>query len=173
VPAYWQTAEMLAARIRHGPGKSRFSPLSASSNRPFTCLCFAGSMKTQGLEYYMHDEPTAFRFELAGNLNHEGARRLDQDWRTASSALGDRRLIVDMTFVIGVDEHGHALITRWHREGAWLITNSKASRALAKEILGEALPETPPNVRDASVSDRARVAFGASFLARAVATRVP
>jgi hypothetical protein len=116
-------------------------------------------MKTQPLQYYLHDGPTAFRFELAGNLNHEGARRLDQDWRTASSVIGDRILIVDMTFVTGVDEHGRALITRWHQEGARLITNSKASRALAESIVGESLPDTPFE----ATSDRTWVPFRRSF----------
>ena len=97
-------------------------------------------MKAQALQYYMHDGPIAFRYELAGHLDHEGARRLEQDWRTASSTLGDRRRIIDMTFVTGVDEQGHALITRWHLEGAWFIANSKASRALTEAILGEPLP---------------------------------
>ena len=116
----------------------------------------------------MHDGPTAFRFELAGNLNHEDARRLDQAWRTASSVIGDRRLIVDMTFVTGVDERGRALITRWHREGARLIANSKASRALAESILGKPLPEPPINLGEATVSDRTWLPFRSSFLVRAV-----
>src|ERR1700676_3176695 len=99
-------------------------------------------MKNMALQYYMHDGPTAFRFELAGNLNDDGARRLDRDWRTVSPEIGDRRLIVDMTFVTGVDEQGRGLINRWHREGARLIANSKASRALAESILGEPLPKS-------------------------------
>jgi hypothetical protein len=99
-------------------------------------------MKNQGLQYYMHYGPTAFRFELAGNLDYESAYRLDQDWRTASSAIGDRRLVVDMTFVTGADQQGRALIIRWHREGARLVANSKPSRALAESILGEPPPES-------------------------------
>jgi hypothetical protein len=98
-------------------------------------------MEDQALQYYMHDGPTAVRLELAGNLNDEGVRRLAQDWRIASSVIGDRRLIVDMTFVNGVDEPGRALITRWHRDGAQLIASSKASRALAESILNKPLPE--------------------------------
>ena len=125
-------------------------------------------MKTQALQYYMHDGPTTFRFELAGNLNHEGARRLAQDWRTASSALGDRSLIIDMAFVTGVDVEGQALITLLHREGALFVANSKASRALAEAILGEPLPELPPTARGSTVSDRTRLPLRASFLARAL-----
>jgi hypothetical protein len=133
---------------------------------PFTCRIPA-RMKNQALQYYMHDGPTAFRFELAGNLNHEDARQLDQAWRTASSVIGDRRLIVDMTFVTDIDEQGRALITRWHREGAQLIANSIVSRALAESILGKPLPEPPPKVGHATVSDRTWLPFRASFRVRA------
>jgi len=111
-------------------------------------------MKTQALQYYMHDGPTAFRFELAGNLNQEGARRLEQDWRTASSVIGDRGLIIDMTFVTDVDEPARALISRWHREGAQVIASSKASRALVESILGKPLPKPAANALSAAASDR-------------------
>jgi hypothetical protein len=120
-------------------------------------------MKAQALRYYMHDGPSAFRFELAGHLNHEGARRLEEDWRTASSTLGDRRRIIDMTFVTGVDEQGHALITRWHREGGWFIANSKVSRALTEAILGGPLPEPQPYAGESIVSDRTWTPFRALF----------
>jgi hypothetical protein len=151
------------------PSDSEKNPLSGLvRNFGRSRALFPASMKNQALQYYMHDGPTAFRFELAGNLKHEDARRLDQAWRTASSIIGDRRLIVDMTFVTGVDEHGRALITRWHREGAQLIANSKASRALAESILGKPLPEPPTNVGDATVSDRTWLPFRGSFLVRAV-----
>ena len=104
-------------------------------------------MKNQALRYYMHDGPTAFRFELAGELNREDARRLDQDWRTASSVIGDRRLNVDITFVTGVDQQGSALLARWYREGARIIANSTASRALAESILGVSLPQPAEEAR--------------------------
>jgi ABC-type transporter Mla MlaB component len=100
-------------------------------------------MKTQALQYYMHDGPTAFRFELAGHLDRESARRLDQERRTASSVIGDRKLLLDMTSVTGADEQGRALVARWHRAGVGLVANSRASRALAESILGEPLPEPP------------------------------
>jgi hypothetical protein len=98
-------------------------------------------MKTQGLRYYMHDGPSAFRFELAGDLTNEGARRLDQDWQTASSVTGGRALIVDMTFVNSADKDGRALLTRWHAAGAQIVAKSKASRELAEAIIGGPLPE--------------------------------
>jgi hypothetical protein len=115
----------------------------------------------------MHDGPTAFRFELAGHLSREGACRLDQDWCTASSTLGERRLIVDMTFVTGVDEQARALLSRWHQDGARLIANSATSRALAESILGDVIPEPPKNTLFARTSDQTWLPFHSSFLGRA------
>jgi hypothetical protein len=98
-------------------------------------------MKCQTLQYYMHDGPSAFRFELAGDLSNEAARDLDQAWRTASSMIGDRALIVDMTFVTGVGRDGRSLLARWYAGGAQLIARSKVSLALAEAIVGAPLPD--------------------------------
>jgi hypothetical protein len=125
-------------------------------------------MKSQALHYYMHDEPTAFRFELVGLLDRDGARRLDQDWKTASSTTGDGSPIIDITFVTGVDEEGQALIARWHRGGARLIANSASSRALAESILGVPLPE-PPADADATGPEYRWFSFRSSLFTRAAA----
>jgi hypothetical protein len=97
-------------------------------------------MKNQTLQYFMHDGPSAFRFELAGDLDSEGAHRLQQDWRAASSVIGDRALIVDMTFVTSVAQEGRGLLARWYAEGAQLIAKSRVSRELAEAIVGQPLP---------------------------------
>ena len=144
--------------------KTTISGASETFAGLFRCIAVFGIlMKNQALQYYMHDGPTAFRFELAGNLDYESVPRLDQDWQTASSAIGDRRLIVDMTFVTAIDEKGGALLRRWHQEGAELIANSKLSRVLTESILGEPLPAS---AADARVSDRTWLPFRASFLVR-------
>jgi hypothetical protein len=100
-------------------------------------------MRTQALRYYMHDGPAAFRFHLAGHFDDESARRLEQDWRTASSVIGDRLLIVGITLVTSVANQARSLLARWHASGARLIANSPASHALAQSILGTSLPEPP------------------------------
>ena len=98
-------------------------------------------MEHRTLQYFMHEGPSAFRFELAGDLDDEGAHRLQQDRRAASSVIGDRALIVDMTFVTGAEQEGRTLLARWYAEGAQLVAKSKASRALAEAIVGEPLRE--------------------------------
>jgi hypothetical protein len=99
------------------------------------------------LDYYLHDGPSEFRIQLAGSINDEAARRLEQVWRTAGSLIGDRRPIVDITLVRSVDEQGSALLLDWHQAGARIIANSEASRALAESILGAALLEPAANIR--------------------------
>jgi hypothetical protein len=100
------------------------------------------TIENHPLQYYMHDGSSAFRFELAGDLTGEGARRLEHDWRSASSVIGHRDLIVDITFMTGADEEGRALLVRWRSNGARIVATSKASRELAEAILGEPLPES-------------------------------
>jgi len=100
-------------------------------------------MKTQTLEYYLHDEWDAFRFELAGSLSGDGAQSVYQAWRTALSIVGDRPVIFDITFVVEADERGRAILLLWHQNGARIIAASPESRALAGPILDKALPAPP------------------------------
>jgi hypothetical protein len=119
-------------------------------------------MKTQALQYYMHDGSSAFRFELAGDLTSEGAHRLERDWYTASSVIGHRSLIVDMTFVTSADEEGRALLARWHADGARLIAKSKGSRELAEAIVGEPLLEFAAKAGSEQTWLPFRTSFGAA-----------
>ncbi len=65
--------------------------------------CFSKDMAStkRGNEfrYYMHDGPHALSFELAGELSDNAARELEQAWRAASSVIGNRSLIVDLSYV--------------------------------------------------------------------------
>jgi len=118
-------------------------------------------MKSQTLQYYMHDGPSAFRFELAGDLNDEGARELEQAWRTASAVIGDRALVIDMTFVTSAEKKGRSLLARWHAEGAHLVAKTKASRELAEAVIGEPLTRFDSDRRGRT--ERTWLPFHASF----------
>lgn len=96
------------------------------------------------LHYYMHDGPAAFRFELAGDLDVNDAARLEQDWRTASSTIGDRRLVIDLSFVTSIDEAGLSLLRRWHAEGAQFAAISPQSGKLVETITGRPFSPRQP-----------------------------
>ena len=85
--------------------------------------------------YYMHEGPTAFRFELAGDLDATDAASLAQDWHTATSFfVGQRTLIIDVTFVTEIDEEVRSLFGRWYAGGAEFAAGTKRSRALVESI---------------------------------------
>ena len=82
----------------------------------------------------MHAGPAAFRFELAGELDADDAARLEREWRGASLTIGYRVLVVDMSFVTGIDEAARSLFRRWYARGAEFAAGSKESRELVESI---------------------------------------
>ena len=97
------------------------------------------------LQYYMHDGSTAFRFTLAGNLSNDSATELEQAWLTASSIIGERGLVVDLTGITGIGESGRELLLRWCSAGATLIARRSEARAVLASVPGLALA---PEVRE-------------------------
>src|SRR5579862_982068 len=91
--------------------------------------------------YYMHHGIAAFSLELAGRLSGESVRELQQAWRAASSIIGNRSLIVDLSYVTGIDVAGQRLVREWHDRGAQLVAKSPESRMLAQSITGQSVDE--------------------------------
>ncbi len=100
-------------------------------------------MNSQRLQYYIHDETGVLRFELAGSLSGAGAESVCQAWQTSLSIIGNRPLIIDITFVADADEYGCSVLDTWHRSGARIIAASPESKALAEAVLGEAVLGEP------------------------------
>jgi hypothetical protein len=86
------------------------------------------------IRYYIHAGPAAFRFELAGDLDADDVARLEREWRSASLTIGNRVLVVDMSFVTGIDEAARSLFRRWYARGAEFAASSKESRELVESI---------------------------------------
>ena len=99
---------------------------------------------TRDFLYYMHDGSTAFSFELAGRLSDEGVRELQQTWRTGSSMIGERSLIVDLSYVTGVDAAGQIRAGEGaapvdHRPGRGGALRNGAARDMAPVSAGGSL----------------------------------
>ena len=97
--------------------------------------------------YYMHDGTTAFSFELAGRLSEDGARELQQAWRTASSTIDGRSLIVDLSYVTSIDVAGQHLLREWHDRGAQLVARSPEAKALIQSITGQSVGDLVASAR--------------------------
>jgi hypothetical protein len=134
---------------------------------------FTQGVMNQGLQYYLHDEPDAFRLELSGSLSGEGARSVYQAWRTALSIIGLSPVIVDITYVADADQRGRALLGLWRRRHARILAGSPQSRALAQEILSEPFPEPParPGLRERIAAFLRGFIASAGFPASAEASR--
>ena len=96
------------------------------------------------LEYYIHDEAYALRFEIVGNLTGPAVGSVDQAWRTARSVLDGRWLVVELSAFADADESGRDLLLNWHRSGARIITRSPESRKLAEGIVDAPVPMAEP-----------------------------
>src|SRR5258708_11569101 len=83
----------------------------------------------------MHDSSAEFRFQLSGDLSGDGVRDVEQAWRTASSTIGQRRFVVDVTNLTGIDDEGRELIEKWRRTGALLVANSSEAKARMQELV--------------------------------------
>jgi hypothetical protein len=86
------------------------------------------------MRHYIHTGSAALRFELAGGLNADDAARLEQEWRDASLTIGNRVLVVDMSFVTEIDDAARSLFRRWYARGAEFAAGSKESRELVESI---------------------------------------
>jgi len=95
--------------------------------------------------YYLHDTPTTLRLELAGTLSAANAAELERVWRTGSSTLGTRELVVGLNDLTSVDDAGRRLLARWRQLGATFVAESDVARAIA-----ESIPEGPMMERKAA-----------------------
>lgn len=111
--------------------------------------------------YYMHDGPNAFSLELSGTMSDHDIVGLEQARRTASSTMGSRSFIVDLSYVDGVQPAGRAMLRRWYDEGAQLVAKLPGARVIVGLITGQA-PEL--------IAKSARRQTWRPFLAAALAT---
>lgn len=98
---------------------------------------------TDGFHYYMHDGPSAFRFELAGALSAKAARELEQARRAASSTMGGRSLIVDLSYVTETDDAGLSLLRDWRERGAQFIATRSPASAIVESVTGRPPADSP------------------------------
>ena len=73
----------------------------------------------------------------------DGVQDLEQAWRTASSAIGERCLIVDLSHLTGIDASGQELLGRWHGRGVRLVAISQQARARLQLMTDQPVTATP------------------------------
>jgi len=89
------------------------------------------------LSYYLHDGSHAFRFQLRGKLSLETVRDLEQSWRTASSTIGERQVIFDISGLTEIDASGQHVLVGWRKRGALLMASSSDSQARLQMMMDQ------------------------------------
>jgi len=77
-------------------------------------------------------EPSATRLFLEGKLAGRCVDELDKCWQTCPSE--EVALLVDLTNVSFVDDHGRELLARMHDNGIKLFSTSLMTKCLIEEI---------------------------------------
>ena len=77
-------------------------------------------------------ESSITRLFLEGKLSGPCVDELDKCWQTCQS--GEIALLVDLTSVSFVDEHGKELLARMHNKGIKLFSKSVMTKCLIEEI---------------------------------------
>jgi len=95
------------------------------------------------MDYYQHDGATTFRFQLAGELAGPGVTDLEHAWKTASSIMDGKQLIVDVSKVTGADPIGLQLLRRMLGAGARLVSAEPPGTAEWLRSLGAPVAYTP------------------------------
>lgn len=86
------------------------------------------------LKITLHDGPEALRFQLEGKLIGPWVRELEQSWRTASSILGQKPLIIDLQDVTFIDNDGRELLARLEQAGAHFRACSPLNQSIVEEV---------------------------------------
>jgi hypothetical protein len=77
-------------------------------------------------------ESLVTRLFLEGKLSGPCVNELDKCWQTCPA--GEVALLVDLTNVSFVDEHGKELLARMHNKGIKLFSRSVMTKCLIEEI---------------------------------------
>jgi hypothetical protein len=98
----------------------------------------ASPIRVARLVYYLHDDPSTFRLELAGALLAGTAAEVERVWRTGSSTLGARAFVVDVDSLTSVDDAGRRLLERWRQMGATFIAERSEAKLIVESIAQDA-----------------------------------
>lgn len=88
--------------------------------------------ETNVIRITAQQESTVTRLFLEGKLSGPCVEELDKCWQTCPAS--EMALLVDLTNVSFVDDHGKELLARMHNKGIKLFSRSVMTKCLIEEI---------------------------------------
>ena len=92
---------------------------------------------------YIHDEAARLRLRVTGDLDEQAARELASCWNTASSVVGSRRIVLDLTGLVSAHAAARELLGDLREHGAEFMTQSAFQSELVAEITGAEIAQRP------------------------------
>jgi hypothetical protein len=89
------------------------------------------------LRFSIRNVMDAVRIELAGNLEGVEVEMVYQAWQRDAWDDPLKRVIIDITLITEVDEHGRALLVIMHHSALRSSPNSHESSAIAQTLITE------------------------------------
>ena len=86
---------------------------------------------------YIHDEADRLRLRVTGDLDDFATEELASCWKTASSVVGQRPLVVDLTGLYTAQASGRNLLETLHRQGVQFLTASEFQAELVAGVTGK------------------------------------
>jgi ABC-type transporter Mla MlaB component len=87
-------------------------------------LSSGGSRRSSAFKYYIHDSVNSCRLQLLGELSETDLAELDGCWQTIKTTLSDRRLILDLRRLEGIDSASGDWLLGMASEGATYLPAS-------------------------------------------------
>jgi anti-anti-sigma regulatory factor len=96
----------------------------------------SSTLERESLRYYLHDSSDALRFQLIGSLTMESAEDLELTWNTASTLIGDRPVLIDVSGVTAIDWSGQEVLHSWNARGARLVVATREAQSRLQRMTG-------------------------------------
>jgi anti-anti-sigma regulatory factor len=93
-------------------------------------------------------DSSTLTLKLAGTLSGEWALELARCWRTASFSGTPKRLRIDLTEVVFVDEIGRVVLAEMATSGAELVAGDLVTRSIVEGITGELQPAVTSSLKE-------------------------
>ena len=110
------------------------------SGKPSTVNQLKARVRSSTFKYYIHDSVDECLFQLLGHLKEVETPELQGCWQTAKSALGNRKLVLDLQRLETADEIRKQWLATMAGEGASYVPES----FLRNGLTGRTIPSQAP-----------------------------
>jgi hypothetical protein len=100
------------------------------------------------LRITLRNEAEGKQFVVEGKLAGECVGELEKCWNSLGSDYSPEQVLVDISCVSFIDDHGKQLLAQMHEKGIRIVANRLMPKCIIEEIEGTPLVDCQPRKRD-------------------------